>query len=43
VAVPNKEQSKEDYEAFLAEKVYPLLEQWKQRIVEEHLLYPQND
>jgi 5-methyltetrahydrofolate--homocysteine methyltransferase len=36
-----KEQSKEEYEAFLAEKVYPILEQWKQRIVEEQLLYPQ--
>jgi len=36
-----KEQSKEEYEAFLAEKVYPILEQWKQRIIEEQLLQPQ--
>jgi len=42
VAVPQpKEQSKEEYEAFLAEKVYPILEQWKQRIIEEQLLQPQ--
>ncbi len=36
-----REQSKEDYEAFLAQKVYPVLEQWKQRVVEENLLQPQ--
>jgi 5-methyltetrahydrofolate--homocysteine methyltransferase len=36
-----KEQSKEEYEAFLAEKVYPILEHWKQRIIEEQLLHPQ--
>lgn len=36
-----KEQSREEYQAFLAEKVYPLLEQWKQKIVEENLLHPQ--
>lgn len=36
-----REQSKEEYEAFLAETVYPILEQWKQRIVEEQLLHPQ--
>lgn len=36
-----KQQSKEEYEAFLAEKVYPILEHWKQRIVEEQLLHPQ--
>ena len=36
-----KEQSKEEYQAFLAEKVYPVLETWKQRIVEENLLHPQ--
>jgi 5-methyltetrahydrofolate--homocysteine methyltransferase len=36
-----KEQSKEEYQGFLAEKVYPLLEQWKQRVIEENLLHPQ--
>lgn len=36
-----KEQSKEDYEVFLSQKVYPLLEEWKQRVVDERLLAPQ--
>jgi 5-methyltetrahydrofolate--homocysteine methyltransferase len=36
-----KEQSREEYDAFLQEKVYPLLEDWKRRIVEEKLLHPQ--
>jgi 5-methyltetrahydrofolate--homocysteine methyltransferase len=36
-----KEQSKEEYQAFLADKVYPVLEEWKQRIIEENLLHPQ--
>ncbi|MBW4574683.1 MAG: methionine synthase [Aphanothece sp. CMT-3BRIN-NPC111] len=36
-----KEQSREEYNEFLAQKVYPILEQWKQRIVEEKLLHPQ--
>ncbi|MEJ6482396.1 methionine synthase [Nostoc punctiforme UO1] len=36
-----KEQPKEEYQAFLAEKVYPILETWKQRIIEENLLHPQ--
>ena len=36
-----KEQSKEEYQDFLQEKVYPILESWKQRIVEEKLLHPQ--
>ncbi|MEH2351068.1 MAG: methionine synthase [Nostoc sp.] len=36
-----KEQSKEEYQAFLAEKVYPVLETWKNRILEENLLHPQ--
>ncbi|WP_414562136.1 MULTISPECIES: methionine synthase [unclassified Anabaena] len=36
-----KEQSKEEYQAFLAEKVYPILESWKQRVIEENLLHPQ--
>jgi 5-methyltetrahydrofolate--homocysteine methyltransferase len=36
-----KEQSREEYDAFLQEKVYPVLEDWKGRIVEEKLLHPQ--
>jgi 5-methyltetrahydrofolate--homocysteine methyltransferase len=36
-----KEQSKEEYQAFLAETVYPILESWKQRVIEENLLHPQ--
>src|SRR5919202_904860 len=36
-----KEQSREEYDAFLQEKVYPVLEDWKRRIVEENLLHPQ--
>ncbi len=36
-----KEQSKEEYQAFLDEKVYPILAEWKQRIIEENLLHPQ--
>ncbi|MBW4510498.1 MAG: methionine synthase [Scytonematopsis contorta HA4267-MV1] len=36
-----KEQSKEEYQEFLQEKVYPILESWKLRIVEEKLLRPQ--
>ncbi|MBU7581485.1 MAG: methionine synthase [Nostoc sp. TH1S01] len=36
-----KEQSKEEYQAFLDAKVYPILESWKQRIIEENLLHPQ--
>ena len=36
-----REQSREEYEAFLQEKVYPILEEWKQRIVAEKLLHPQ--
>jgi 5-methyltetrahydrofolate--homocysteine methyltransferase len=35
-----KEQSREEYDAFLAEKVYPVLGQWKQRIITEKLLEP---
>ncbi len=34
-------QPREEYDAFLAEKVYPILETWKQRVVEENLLHPQ--
>lgn len=36
-----KEQTKEEYQAFLQEKVYPILDNWKSRIVEENLLHPQ--
>ncbi len=36
-----KEQSRADYDAFLAETVYPILETWKQRIVSENLLHLQ--
>ncbi|MBG1266586.1 methionine synthase [Nostoc sp. WHI] len=36
-----KEQSKEEYQAFLAKTVYPILESWKHRIIEENLLHPQ--
>lgn len=36
-----KDQSREDYDAFLDQKVYPILNQWKQRIVAEKLLHPQ--
>lgn len=35
-----KEQSREEYEEFLQEKVYPILEGWKQRIMAEKLLHP---
>ncbi|MCU0541294.1 MAG: methionine synthase [Oscillatoriaceae cyanobacterium Prado104] len=36
-----KEQSREEYDAFLAEKVYPILEEWKHKIIAEKLLHPQ--
>jgi 5-methyltetrahydrofolate--homocysteine methyltransferase len=36
-----KEQSREEYDAFLAQKVYPVLETWKKRVVAEKLLHPQ--
>ena len=36
-----KEQSREEYDEFLQEKVYPVLEDWKQRIIQEKLLHPQ--
>ncbi|NER07601.1 MAG: methionine synthase, partial [Okeania sp. SIO3C4] len=36
-----KEQSREEYNEFLAEKVYPILETWKSRVVDEKLLHPQ--
>ncbi|MDB9528931.1 methionine synthase [Oscillatoria sp. CS-180] len=36
-----KDQSREDYDAFLKEKVYPILHTWKARILAENLLHPQ--
>ena len=36
-----KEQSREDYDAFLQETVYPILDTWKTRIQAENLLQPQ--
>ena len=36
-----KGQSREEYDEFLAEKVYPILDEWKRRVVEENLLHPQ--
>ncbi|MBD2325519.1 methionine synthase [Alkalinema sp. FACHB-956] len=35
-----KEQSREEYDAFLAEKVYPVLEEWKARLRNEQWLEP---
>ncbi|MEM9944789.1 MAG: methionine synthase [Cyanobacteria bacterium P01_D01_bin.36] len=35
-----KGQSREEYDAFLAEKVQPILAEWKQRVVDEKLLEP---
>ncbi|MEL7227870.1 MAG: vitamin B12 dependent-methionine synthase activation domain-containing protein, partial [Cyanobacteria bacterium J06576_12] len=35
-----KGQSREEYDAFLAEKVQPILKEWKQRVVDENLLEP---
>jgi 5-methyltetrahydrofolate--homocysteine methyltransferase len=34
-------QSREEYEQFLQGKVYPILAEWKGRVVEENLLHPQ--
>ncbi|BAZ38150.1 methionine synthase [Calothrix sp. NIES-4101] len=36
-----KEQTKEEYQAFLKQKVHPILDNWKARIVAENLLHPQ--
>ncbi|XGV96707.1 MAG: methionine synthase [Leptolyngbya sp. BL-A-14] len=36
-----REQSREEYDVFLQETVYPILDQWKHRIVTENLLQPQ--
>lgn len=35
-----KEQSREEYDRFLGEKVYPILAEWKQKTIEENLLHP---
>lgn len=35
-----KEQSREEYDEFLARKVHPILEEWKQRIIADNLLHP---
>ncbi|MBP0019291.1 MAG: methionine synthase [Cyanobacteria bacterium SBLK] len=35
-----KDQSKEEYDAFLQAKVHPILAEWKQRILEEESLHP---
>lgn len=35
-----KDQSKEEYDAFLQAKVHPILAEWKQRILEEKSLHP---
>lgn len=36
-----KDQDRATYDAFLAEKVYPILEEWKRRILAENLLHPE--
>jgi 5-methyltetrahydrofolate--homocysteine methyltransferase len=36
-----REQTREEYDAFLEEKVYPVLARWKDRIMNENLLHPQ--
>ncbi len=36
-----KGQSREEYDAFLAEKVYPVLKEWKQKVKDEDLMHPQ--
>ncbi len=35
-----KGQSREEYDAFLAQKVQPILAEWKQRVISENLLEP---
>lgn len=35
-----REQTKEKYQEFLTQKVHPILEQWKAKIIEEKLLHP---
>lgn len=34
-------QSREDYNAFLQEKVHPILQEWQQRVAADNLLHPQ--
>ncbi len=36
-----KDQSRSDYDQFLQETVYPILETWKRQVVEQNLLQPQ--
>ncbi|MEM7796328.1 MAG: methionine synthase [Cyanobacteria bacterium P01_C01_bin.118] len=36
-----KAQTREEYDQFLAEKVHPILAEWKQKIKDENLLHPQ--
>ena len=36
-----KEQSREEYNEFLAETVHPILAEWKQRVLTEDILHPQ--
>ncbi|MEM6251969.1 MAG: methionine synthase [Cyanobacteria bacterium P01_D01_bin.156] len=36
-----KDQTREEYDQFLAEKVHPVLAEWKQKIKDENLLHPQ--
>ncbi len=36
-----KGQSRQEYDQFLEETVYPILDHWKKRILEENLLHPQ--
>jgi 5-methyltetrahydrofolate--homocysteine methyltransferase len=35
-----KEQSREEYDEFLAKKVHPILEEWKQKSITDNLLHP---
>lgn len=35
-----KEQPREEYDEFLKEKVYPILKEWKQKVISEKLLNP---
>ncbi len=35
-----KDQSREEYDEFLARKVHPILEEWKQKVIAENLLHP---
>ncbi len=36
-----RDQSREEYDAFLQETVHPILKRWQQRVAEETLLHPQ--